>query len=57
MWCSYEDSICLNPLCLVGCVSLENKRRHDEKSAEIIVRALEARVKGAKGVCDDEIRG
>ncbi len=49
MWCDYNDGFCLNPFCLGGCVSLENRRRHEEKSAEILVRALEVAVKKKEG--------
>jgi hypothetical protein len=45
MWCDYRDFFCLNPLCLGGCVDLENRRRHEEKSAEILLKALEIAAK------------
>lgn len=40
MWCDYEDSLCLNPLCLGGCVSLKNDREHKLNRAKLAISVL-----------------
>lgn len=37
MWCSYEETICLNPLCIGGCVSLANDRKASLEAAKVLV--------------------
>ena len=53
MWCSYEDNFCLNPLCLGGCVSLANRRKHEERAAEIMIKAFEIALKN-KGTKNEQ---
>ena len=47
MWCSYEETICLNPLCIGGCVSLSNDRKASLDAAKVLVELVRV-VKGDK---------
>jgi len=38
MWCNHCDSICLNPVCVFGCV----EREQDRKDLEVITKAIKA---------------
>jgi hypothetical protein len=36
MMCPYDDGLCLNPFCALGCIERKNAQRHEERVTEII---------------------
>lgn len=50
MWCDSYSKICLNPLCLAGCVDLKHSREFALKAAELQI----AMIKAAAGPKEDE---